>query len=335
MRYKWLYGYLIFLASSPLIAQEDPVIMTVNGAISPQYMGSTLIHEHLLVEFIGADQIDPTIWDTGEVAEVTLPYLKQAMGLGINTLIECTPAYLGRDVRLLLELSRQTGIQLITNTGYYGAVDNKFLPAHAFAETAEELASRWIDEWENGIDGTSVKPGFIKIGVNPGSLSPLHEKLVKAAAITHLKTGLTIASHTGPSLPAFQQLDLLEKEGVAPEAFIWVHAQAEKDKNKHVAAAKKGAWVSLDGISDHNQEEYLNFLLHLKSHQLLHRVLISHDAGWYSPGEENGGNFRPFTTIGEKFIPLLRSNGFTEQECNQLLVENPAIAFTIQLKLKP
>lgn len=333
MKIQWILICLISMASSSLIAQENQVVMTVNGPILSDQMGSTLIHEHLLVDFIGADQIDSTSWNKSEVKRVVIPFLEQVKALGTKTLVECTPAYLGRDIPLLVALSRKSGLNLITNTGYYGAVDNKFLPEHAFKETAEELAARWIDEWNHGIDGTDVKPGFIKIGVNSGSLSPIHQKLVKAAGLTHLSTGLTIASHTGPSLPAFEQIELLENEGVAPSAFIWVHAQAEKDKSKHVAAAEKGAWISLDGIGEQNMEEYLDFLLHLKTHRLLHRVLISHDAGWYSPREENGGNFRPFSTIGEKFIPLLLTNGFSNEECLQLLEENPAKAFTVQKRL--
>ncbi|WP_158859991.1 phosphotriesterase family protein [Lunatibacter salilacus] len=333
MKIFWIPLWLISIVCSSLMAQENRMIMTVKGPILPEQMGSTLIHEHLLVDFIGADQYDPTSWDKDEVADVVLPFLEQVKALGANTLIECTPAYLGRDIPLLVALSQRSGLNLITNTGYYGAVDNKFMPEHAFTETAEELASRWIAEWEQGIEGTGIKPGFIKIGVNSGNLSPLHQKLVKAAALTHVTTGLTIASHTGPSLAAFQQLELLENEGVAPNAFIWVHAQAEKDKSKHVAAAEKGAWISLDGIGEQNLEEYLDFLLHLKSKKLLHRVLISHDAGWYSPREVKGGEFRPFSIIGEKFIPLLLSNGFTQDECHRLLVENPANAFSIQKKL--
>jgi len=333
MNHHRIFIGIISLLSSALMAQENPMIMTVKGPIIPEQMGSTLIHEHLLVDFIGAEQYDTSSWHKGEVAEVVLPFLEQVKGLGTQTLIECTPAYLGRDVFLLVALSQESGLNLITNTGYYGAVDNKFLPAHAFTESAEELALRWASEWEKGIEGSGVKPGFIKIGVNSGNLSPIHQKLVKAAAITHRKTGLTIASHTGPSLAAFEQLELLELEGVAPDAFIWVHAQAEKDKKHHIAAAQKGAWVSLDGIDEQNLDEYLEFLLHLKSHKLLHRVLISHDAGWYSPREDKGGDFRPFTTIGEKFIPLLLSNGFTQDECLLLLVQNPAKAFTVAKRL--
>ncbi|HSI77004.1 MAG TPA: hypothetical protein VK957_13975 [Lunatimonas sp.] len=333
MKILWIHLWLISMVSSSLMAQESRMIMTVMGPILPEHMGSTLIHEHLLVDFIGADQYDPTSWDHADVADVVLPFLEQVKALGTKTLIECTPAYLGRDIPMLVALSQRSGLNLITNTGYYGAVDNKFLPDHAFTETAEELASRWIAEWEQGIEGTGIRPGFIKIGVNSGDLSPLHQKLVMAAALTHVATGLTIASHTGPSLAAFQQLELLEKAGVASNAFIWVHAQAEKDKSKHVAAAEKGAWISLDGIGEQNLEEYLEFLLHLKSKKLLHRVLISHDAGWYSPREEKGGEFRPFSTIWEKFMPLLLSKGFTQEECHQLLEKNPARAFSVQKRL--
>ena len=91
--------------------------------------------------------------------------------------MECTPAFLGSDVRLLKMLSEKTKVQIITNTGYYGAVDNKYLPPWAFTETAEQLAQRWIDDFEFGIDGTNVRPGFIKISVDakPGGLSDLHK----------------------------------------------------------------------------------------------------------------------------------------------------------------
>ena len=159
-----------------------------------------------------------------------------------------------------------------------------------------------MGEWYKRI---RIKPGFIKIGVAGDTLSELHRKLVDAAARTHLKTGLTIASHTGPAIPAFEQLEILKKEGVAPEAFIWVHAQAEKDLSNHVRAARMGAWISLDGVNDNNLAEYVKMIKNLKENNLLNKVLLSHDAGWYHPGEENGGEYRGYTTLFEKLVPLL------------------------------
>jgi len=303
--------------------------MTVNGPVSSKKMGVSLTHEHILVDFIGADSITDRRWDISRVIDRSLPFLKQIKELGCKTFIECTPAYLGRDPLLLKTLSDSSQLNIITNTGYYGAVNNKYIPKHAFNETADQLAARWIMEWEKGIDGTGIKPGFIKIGVMDGDLSDLHKKLVVAAARTHLKTGLTIASHTGPAIPAFEQLTILKEEGVSPEAFIWVHAQSESDPSNHLKAAKMGAWISLDGLNNNNLNEYIRMIKNLKENHLLKKLLLSHDSGWYHPGEENGGDYRGYTTLLEKLVPLLLKENFSEREINQLLVINPSEAFTI------
>lgn len=305
-------------------------IITVNDSINPSDLGKTLIHEHVLVDFIGADKITPNRWEHDAVIKKVLPYLLEIKARGIQGLVECTPAFIGRDVRLLQKLSEQSGLHILTNTGFYGASDNKYLPKWAFTESTEQLAKRWIGEFENGIDGTSVKPGFIKTGVNPGSLSELHQKLIKAAAITHLETGLTICSHTGPALPAFQQLDILKANGVHPNAFVWVHANGSNDD--FIKIGKTGCWISLDGINENNLDKNADTITLLKSNGLLSQVLISHDAGWYKPGESDGGEFHGFTTISDKFIPLLKTKGFSETDINQLLTQNPKTAFTVKIR---
>ncbi len=306
-------------------------IMTVSGALAPKDMGVTLTHEHILVDFIGADSIKYERWDKTEVGKKASPFLKEAKNLGTATFIDCTPAYLGRDPELLLSISGNTGINILTNTGYYGASRNRYLPKNAYTETPDELSERWIKEFRRGIEGTDVRPGFIKIGVMGGNLSDLHRKLVRAAARTHLKTGLVIASHTGPAIPAFEQLGILMEEGVSPEAFIWVHAQSEKDSTAHVLAARTGAWVSFDGLSEDNISNYVRLLGTMKDNNLLSKVLISHDAGWYRPDQPEGGEYRGYTAIFEKLLPALRAEGFTDDDINRLLVENPAEAFTIRI----
>ena len=312
--------------------KSDRMIMTVNGPVAAQDIGQTLTHEHILVDFSGADQVNTGSWDRFEVIQVVLPYLKDIKKLGCYTFFECTPSYLGRDPLLLKALSDSSGLNIITNTGYYGARNNKFLPAHAFTETADQLAVRWVEEWKLGINGTGIRPGFIKIGVDRGNLSEIHKKLVTAAARTHLKTGLTIASHTGPAVPAFEELKILKNEGVAPEAFIWVHAQAETDISNHIKAARDGVWISLDGLNDNNTEDYLKMLNNMRSNGLLDRALVSHDAGWYSPGEENGGKFRGYSALFSALIPLLKEAGFSDSQVDQLLVTNPQRAFAVNIR---
>ena len=264
-------------------------IDTVSGPIPADRLGVTLMHEHVLVDFIGAGQVSPSRYDPDQVFTAVLPHLRQARALGCATLVDCTPAYLGRDPQLLKRLCEASGLHILSNTGYYGAAKDKHLPAHAFTETADQLAARWIREAERGIDGTSIKPAFMKIGVDEGPLSEVDAKLVRAAAITHRATGLPIASHTATGVAAMEEIALLEGAGVPLSAFIWVHAHNERDQSFHVRAAKRGAWVEFDGISPTSVARHVELVQHMKTQGLLDRVLVSHDAGWYRVGEPGGG----------------------------------------------
>lgn len=307
-------------------------IMTVKGPIAPTAVGRTLIHEHILVDFAGARDFDLKKWNKEDVVRKVLPYLKDLKKAGCSTFIDCTPNYLGRDAVLLQWISELSELNIITNTGYYGGSDHKFLPEHFFLESTDQLAARWITEWKNGIDATTVKPGFIKISVNPGTLSKESKKLIQTAALTHLQTGLTIASHTGPAIPALEQIELLQSNGVHPSAFVWVHAQNEPDLSNYLKAARQGAWISLDGLSEKNLDDYVSRLSYLKSENYLNKTLISHDAGWYDPSKPEGGPFRGYTILFEKLLPALSNAKFPDSDIKQLLEINPGNAFEISIK---
>jgi phosphotriesterase-related protein len=298
-------------------------VQTVLGPVWPVTLGRTLIHEHLLVDFIGAAAVSRSRYDRDEVFARARPFLEQARAKGLHTLVECTPMWLGRDLELLRRLSQASGVAIVTNTGYYGAANDKFLPPHAFTESAEALSARWIAEAKDGIENTGIRPGFMKIGVDAGRLSEVDAKLVRAAALTYQATGLRIHSHTGDGVAAIAQLDLLESLRVPADAFVWVHAQNEKNLGVHVAAARRGAWVEFDGVSDVSLDEHAALVLHMRAEGLMGRVLVSHDAGWYHVGEPNGGEFRPFTTLFDQFLPLLRRAGLSGAEERQLIVNNP------------
>jgi phosphotriesterase-related protein len=292
-------------------------------------MGLTLIHEHMLVDFIGADSINSDRWNRDLVTSKVLPYLMEVKKHGVRTILDCTPSYLAKDPLLLKSLSEKSGIQILTNTGFYGAVGGKYLPDFVQTESAEQLADRWIAEFEIGIEGTGIKPGFIKISVNEAdTLSPIDQKLVKAAGITHQKTGLTVASHTGFWRTAVQEVRILQEMGVNPSEFVWVHAQNEQDFENYKVAGEMGVWISLDGIG-WAIDPYVNRLIFAKENGILGNVLISHDAGWYDPAKAGGGDFQPFTNIFEKLIPILNERGFTEEDWGLLLKENPKSAFSI------
>ena len=303
---------------------------SVTGEFPIDSMGLTLIHEHMLVDFIGADSVSPERYDHEEVIAKVFPYLKEVKKHGVKTIFDCTPSYLAKDPILLQKLSELSGIKIVTNTGFYGAVGGKYLPDFVFAESAEQLADRWIGDYDSGIEGTGIKPGFIKISVNEANpLSEVDMKLVRAAGITRQKTGLQIVSHTGTWATAMQEVAILQEMAIDPSAFVWVHAQAEQDFQNYIKAAELGVWISLDGIG-WSVEEYVERLIFAKRNEILDQVLISHDAGWYDPGKPAGGDFQPFTNIFEKLIPRLKTKGFLDSDFELLLVENPKRAFGLK-----
>jgi phosphotriesterase-related protein len=340
---KIILWLILFLFFGIIIICCKPInknyIMTVNGPINPLEMGVTLQHEHILVDFSGADSIIYSQWDRNDVIDKLLPVIMDAKKAGLNTFIDCTPEYLGRDPLLLRELSQKAGINIITNTGYYGAFNNFYIPKSFYETTAEGLAARWIGEFENGIDNTGIKPGFIKIAVNPvDTLSPDNRKIITAAGLTHLVTGMVIASHTGPDNPAFEQITILKEMGIAPASFIWVHAQKGTIEG-NIRAATEGVWISFDNIRKNGKitpgkpnsiEWYVDKIIKMKEKGLLHRVLISHDSGWYDPGKPGGGNINGYTDIFNYLIPDLKSKGLTDKEIELLIIINPREAFRIR-----
>ena len=327
-----LAGISALAAPGPAQEAGPPHVMTVTGPMPPAGLGLTLVHEHVMVDFIGADRVSRDRYEADEVVNVALPHLQKARELGCRTLVECTPAYLGRDPLLLKRLSEASRLRILTNTGYYGAAGGKFLPRHARTETAEQLAQRWVREARDGIDGTGIRPGILKIGVDGAPLPEINRKLVEAAALTHRATGLTIHQHTGSGAAALEALDLLRSHGVAGEAFVWVHAQSEHDATQHREATRRGAWVEFDGIAPDTVERHVELVRGMKNAGLLGRVLVSHDAGWYHVGEPNGGTFRPFDTLFTRFLPALREAGFTPEEVRQLLVSNPRAALAPRIR---
>lgn len=315
-----------------LAAQRKRMIQTVLGKIPAESFGFAVPHEHVLCDFIGADKTNRDRWRVQDVVTKAKPYLLQLKERGVRGFVDCTPAYIGRDPRVLKLLAEQTGLHILTNTGYYGGAGDKFVPKHAYDETEEQLATRWIQEWELGIEDTGIKPGFIKIGVDEvekesNNLTEIDAKIVRASAIASLKTGLTVTCHTGGGPAGLQAAKLfISKKGKAAK-FIVAHSDGHGTPiNEEVA--KLGAWVSFDGIGYQTLEKHLEIVTPLVQ-KYPKRVLLSMDAGWYWAGEENGGKFKDYNYLCDTFLPALREKGVSQQTIQLLTVSNPASAFAL------
>jgi phosphotriesterase-related protein len=289
----------------------------VGGVAFAAEMPSVLVHEHVMVDFVGADLIRPGRYDRDEVFRVARPKLEELRRLGCRRLLECTPDFLGRDPELLARLSDAVNLEIWSNTGLYGASNHKYVAAFARLESAAQLAKRWVAETRE-----PWRPRFIKTGVNRGPLDEMDRKLVRAAAIASRETGLTIASHTGDGAAAVEQLEIVTAERVSPAKFVWVHAQSERDHGLHEKVARAGAWVEFDGIGAKTAEFHLQCVRFLAAKGLLGRTLISQDAGWYNVGEAGGGEFRGYTYLYTDFLPRLEP-----AQVPVLMWENPRAAF--------
>ena len=320
---------------------DNGKILTVTGTIDSDQLGFCLPHEHVISRF-GPPPAEPGEYNHQDVINQVVPYLKYIKEIGVDSIVDCTAAYFGRNVEVLKKLSEQSDVQILTNTGFYGAAGDKYVPESAYQESVEKIAQKWIDEFNNGIQDSGVKPGFIKTAIDGKGISDIDAKLVRAGAICHKETGLTLAVHTGGNIEgAKQELKILQEEGVSPQSWIWVHAQNADKAEDLLFAAEKGAWISLDGLREsfyaQNKKQGNNTLLkhfellkELKQQGYLDQVLLSHDGSSYPP---EGVVMRPFDILVNSFIPMMKAGGFSGQEIDQVVRINPANAFAVRKRL--
>lgn len=325
-------GALIFAQG-----EKGAHIMTVNGKLAVEDMGKTLIHEHIVTNFGSTEYPNQPFKNEQKVIEIVLPYLQHLKSLGFKTLFECTPSHIGKNVGLLQELSKRSGLHIVTNTGYYAAVDKKYLPEHVYTESSELLAERWLTEWQKGISDTGVYPGFIKLGVGKGTLDSIEQKIVKGGFMVSKKTGMALAIHTGNGASIKSQYELAMENNFNVNKLIWTHAQNGTDEER-ISMAQKGIWISLDGVNEAKLEAYVAMVVKLQEQSLLNRLLLSHDDGWsitHSNGQPKlelfqNGNSKPYRTISEKLTKRLFEKGFTKDQMDMILVENPKQIMAIQ-----
>jgi phosphotriesterase-related protein len=307
------------------MAHANSLLPTVTGAVQLDSLGFSLTHEHIMSNF-GKAPHQVSMYDQQKLIEQVVPYLKRIKSMGVDTVYDCTANFFGRRVDLLTKISELSGIHIITNTGIYGAANDRYIPEFAYTDTAESISAVWVDEFLNGINGTDIKPGFIKLGFDQGSLSKIDEKLFEAGILAHKSTGLKLAVHTGNNLAAATlQLNLLKKHKVSPDAWIWVHANKVDDTQMLLEAASQGAWISFDGVNPSNIKQTIARLKVFQDKSLLHKVLLSHDGN----GFPAGGGIRPFQAIMEMLLPSMLDNGFTQADLDKLMLDNPKQAFRI------
>lgn len=300
-------------------------VMTVLGEIDPGAMGITLTHDHLLVDGWGLRQLYEAILDDEELAADELAKFKAAGG---GTVCDPTNIGLGRDPEALVRLSRATGVHIVMGAGWYREV---VYPGYIAERSTEELAGFLVDEVEHGVDGSGIRPGFIgEIGTERGHITPAVERVFRAAARAHVRTGIPILTHTTHwGELAIEQLDLLAEEGVDPGAVIVSHLGDRRTVDHMLPIAERGAWLNVDNLAFVAGYAPLEFradnIAELCRRGLADRVMLSNDICELGQLSAYGGP--GYANVLENVLPMLRERGVTDEQFHQMTVENPARAF--------
>ena len=166
-------------------------VNTVLGPVETGELGFTLSHEHLATNAAGMLRTFPELVDRPGIIEQAKATLREAHREGLRTIIDVTTIDLGRDVEMMKEVSQSTGVQIIAATGNHLAVPRPFMDL-----PPEVIADLYVREIEEGIEGTGIKAGIIKVASDEGGVTPAQEIVLRAAGQASVRTGVPISTHT-------------------------------------------------------------------------------------------------------------------------------------------
>jgi phosphotriesterase-related protein len=159
--------------------------------VDPADLGFTLSHEHLATNAAGIRQTYPEFVDRPGIIEQAVVELKEAYDEGLRTIIDVTTIDLGRDIRLMEEVSRRSGVQIVAATGNHLNVPRPFGDV-----SPDVIAPLYVREIEQGIEGTGIKAGIIKVASDRGGVTQPQEVILRAAARARNLTGVPISQPT-------------------------------------------------------------------------------------------------------------------------------------------
>jgi phosphotriesterase-related protein len=298
-----------------------PYLITTLGPKHADELGMILPHEHVFVDLRTWDQPGYAQAKTADVIALMSPELEKARAAGVTALVECSTVGVGRRADILKAVSEAAGFPLVAPTGIYR---EPWVPDWAHAASEDELYEWMRGELEGQIEASGVQAGFIKLSAGDDGLTACEIKILRAAARASAVTGAAVGSHTIRGRVVRDQLGIVEAYGCSTERFIWIHAMVEPDIELNLEMARRGAWIEYDNIGQEGTDaSLLHRIQRMLDAGLGDQVLLSHDRGWYDPAQPGGGTPKPFTYLGEQFLPRLRAAGVDEATLRKMTCENP------------
>lgn len=306
-------------------------LMTVEGPITPQEMGITLPHEHLLIRHQGprVDLVDQ------DLAAREVRRFKNAGG---RTIIDMTSIGIGRDAVGIRDISRSAGVQTVLGTGFY---KDAWLPEEVHAMSVTQMEETMVSEIAEGVDGTGIRAGVIgEIGVSR-PITATEERVLIASARAQRETGVAISVHfdLGTLNEHLYAIDILEQEGADLSRVVVDHVvphpRAVEQCEPLVA---RGCYIEFElwgmhiwpkvarmmGVTQSVQIASLRWFI---IHGMLDHILISQDVCNQALLVENGGF--GYAHILNDLAPVFAAFGVSSRELERIMIDNPRRLFPV------
>jgi phosphotriesterase-related protein len=328
-------GHPAMAAAGPPPFPRGPtpgIVQTVQGPIAAAQLGFTLPHEHVCASSAGFWQAWPEYFG-GRAAFVAraVEKLRAAKREGIDSIVDVTTIDTGRDIRLIEEVSRKSGVQIVAGTGHW------LEPTRSMAaRSVEELTAFFTKEIEQGIEGTQIRAGVIKVATDREGVTPFLDKALRAAARASKATSTPIETHSfAVDRGGEKQAAIFEAEGLDPAMVCIGHSDESDDLDYLTGLARRGYTVGMDhlpiGIRGAiSWQKRADCVKHLIDAGFAPKIFLSND--WYfglslgaTGGMEMMDTMNPdgilFNT--RHTIPYLKRNGVSDQAIRTITVDNP------------
>ena len=284
----------------------------------------TYMHEHLRIDLSGEKGDPDCLLDSFDCIRDELRDLNKK---GLNRVVDMSCRGMGRDYAYLDRMEKETGINVIISTGFY---KDPFMPAMVEKSSVQALAGIMVGDIENGAEESGRKAGIIgEIGTSLNKMTENEEKVFRAAAIAHEKTGVPISTHTTLGSYGWEQLEFLTSLGVNPSRLILGHLDLANDPDLILKALDSGAYVEFDTIGKIKylpDERRIEFIKMCCDRGYVKQLLLSMDITRRSHLKANGGI--GYAYLLDSFLPRLAQAGVCESDIAYMLEHNPDRIFS-------
>jgi phosphotriesterase-related protein len=322
-------------------------VNTVLGPVDSADLGPTYMHEHIFVTTPDVQINYPDEWGTDDarVAEA-VSQLTALTAQGIHTIVDPTVVGLGRYLPRIQRVAEQVpNLHIVAATGVYTYRDVPFFFSYrgpavndiVGAKVADPMVDMFVSDIEDGIAATGVKAGMLKCAIDDQGLNPGVERVLRAVARAHHRTGIPITVHTHPGTETGLVVHrvLCEEEGVQPHRVVLGHSGDSTDTDHLSTLAEFGFVLGMDrfGINVGTTfEARADTLIEMCRRGFADQMVLSHDAAcffdWMDPNVRAAALPQwNYLHIGEEVLPYVRERGITEEQITTMLVEVPRRLF--------